>query len=177
MGAWASALLGFTGFLLLLFHHRGTSLRSLGCNSYSIYGKWETSVGYGSRLVVVQLAAFFLAHALLFSPSYLLHTRSLRSLTHASFFFTSPSPPPRSLRSLARFFLFTLLHVHILLLAALACTLPFLFTHFHLHTSATFCTAAGEGIFCGLGSYSAEAVGQFPIFFLSVVTTIVYMGF
>ena len=126
MGAWASALLGFTGFLLLLFHHRGTSLRSLGCNSYSIYGKWETSVGYGSRPVVVQLADFFLAHALLFSPSYLLHTRSLRSLTHASFFFTSPSPPPRSLRSLARFFLFTLLHVHILLLAALACTLPFL---------------------------------------------------
>ena len=139
MGAWASALLGFTGFLLLLFHHRGTSLRSLGCNSYSIYGKWETSVGYGSRPVVVQLADFFLAHALLFSPSYLLHTRSLRSLTHASFFFT-----------------------------------PF---HFHFHTSATFCTAAGEGIFCGLGSYSAEAVGQFPIFFLSVVTTIVYMGF
>merc|ERR1711865_625263 len=79
--------------------------------------------------------------------------------------------------SLARFFLFTLLHFHILLLAALACTLPFLFTHFHFHTSATFCTAAGEGIFCGLGSYSAEAVGQFPIFFLSVVTTIVYMGF
>lgn len=112
MGAWASALLGFTGFLLLLFHHRGTSLRSLGCNSYSIYGKWETSVGYGSRPVVVQLADFFLAHALLFSPSYLLHTRSLRSLTHASFFFTPfhfhfslPSP---SLATLAR----TLLSFH-----------------------------------------------------------------
>jgi len=173
VGAWASALLGFTGFLLLLFHHRGTSLRSLGCNSYSIYGKWETSVGYGSRPVVVQLADFLLAHALLFSPSYLLHTRSLRSLTHASFFFTPfhfhfslPSP---SLATLAR----TLLSFH-----SPSCSHSFArCARLHTSFSTTFCTAAGEGIFCGLGSYSAEAVGQFPIFFLSVVTTIVYMGF
>ena len=120
-----------------------------------------------------------------FSFLYLAHSLApLAYCTPLSFSLPSPSPSPpapphlRSLRSLARFSRFILFHVHILLLATLARTLLFLFTHFQ-STLLLFCTSAGEGFLCGYLLRFWLLIPRklrvnFPMFFLSVDTTIVY---